>query len=242
LGQAEDEYADIPDDDEQAFAHVEKAFRTKLYDALDASDTGGIATAAYREYINKTVAAAKALNLPILQEFPIPHENGAWEAYQNFSSEVDHYLVQINIRNARRIRGYSVAFDPVTKEKIRHYLSQIKTIVDRLEKISDHKREALYAKINALAGEVDRDRTKYEAYAALAIEISNTTGTVARKLKPAGGFLDHIAKLFGSAKETEETKALPAPQKRLEPPRRQLAPPADESRHPRGDLDDEIPF
>jgi hypothetical protein len=219
LGQAEDEYADIPDDDEQAFAHVEKAFRTKLYDALDASDTGGIATAAYREYINKTVAAAKALNLPILQEFPIPHENGAWEAYQNFSSEVDHYLVQINIRNARRIRGYSVAFDPVTKEKIRHYLSQI-----------------------ALAGEVDRDRTKYEAYAALAIEISNTTGTVARKLKPAGGFLDHIAKLFGSAKETEETKALPAPQKRLEPPRRQLAPPADESRHPRGDLDDEIPF
>src|SRR2546429_72841 len=140
LPEAKDEYADIPDDDEQAFAHLEKAYRKNLNDALEASDSGNISGIAYREYINKTVAAAKALNLPILHDFPIPFENGAWEAYQNFSSHVDHYLVQINIRHARRSRGYSVAFDSTAKEKIRHYLGQIKAIVDRLEKISDHKR------------------------------------------------------------------------------------------------------
>jgi hypothetical protein len=51
LPDSEDEYADITEDDEQAFAHLEKAFRTKLFDALDVSNTGGIVGAAYREYI-----------------------------------------------------------------------------------------------------------------------------------------------------------------------------------------------
>jgi hypothetical protein len=105
----------------------------------------------------------------------------------------------------------------LTKEKIRHYLGQVKAIVDRLEKISDAKREALYDRINDLLSEVDHNRTKYEAYAALAIEVSNTTGSVARNLRPAGSLLDRIAKLFGSAKEAENTKALPPPQKRLSP-------------------------
>ena len=74
-----------------------------------------------------------------------------------------------------------------------------------------------------MSDEIDRDRTKYDAYAALAIEMSNTGGKVARNLRPASRLLDGIGKLFGMAKEAETT----VPQLRLEAPRLQLAPPSD---------------
>ena len=92
--------------------------------------------------------------------------------------------------------------------------------MNRLE-VDIRKKEALYYRITALSDEVDRDRTKYDAYAGLAIEISNTGGKVARNLRPVSRLLDAIGKLFGMAQDAEADK----PQLQLEGPRLQLTPP-----------------
>ena len=67
---------------------------------------------AHLSYINRTVAAAKTLHLGILQDFEIPsHRVNLWDAYQEFNTIVEHYMVQIQIAHGRRVRGYSVRLD-----------------------------------------------------------------------------------------------------------------------------------
>jgi hypothetical protein len=135
-------------------------------------------------------------------------------------------MVQIQIVHGRRVRGYSVQLDALTKSKIRHYLEKIREIIDRLE-VPLPKKEALTARITALSDEVDRDRTRFDAYAGLALEIAATGGEVAQRLNPVRKFLDSIASLLGYAKQAENARpALPAPheRKRLTPPRKERLP------------------
>lgn len=124
----------------------------------------------------------------------------------------------MQIRRARRVQGYSVRFDRATKEKLRHHLEQIRVLVDKAE-LGETKKEALFKKINALQAEIDRDRTRFEALAALTIEASGTLGEALEKSK-IESLLDKVAYLFWGAKQ-EETKRLPPPteRKRIEPPR-----------------------
>ena len=55
-------------------------------------------------------------------------------------------------------------------------------IFDSLE-VEEKKKEALFAKLSALEQEVDRDRTRYDAYAALSIEIAGVVGQVIENSK-----------------------------------------------------------
>ena len=130
---------------------------------------------------------------------------------KEFRTVVEHYLVQV--QNPAQppsawdtLCGWTVA----TKSKIRHYLEKIREIVDRLE-VPLPKKEALSAKITALSDEVDRDRTRFDAYAGLALEMAATGGEVAHWLNPARKFLDSIAGLLGYAKQAEDARpSLPA--------------------------------
>jgi hypothetical protein len=241
--------ANLPDDPELAFVHLEKKFREEMnanLERADNSQSNSLTAAAYTQYINHTIAIAKELGLEILQEWQTDFSENTYYRQQQFVADVDHYLIRIQIRHTRRTKGYSVAFDHPTKAKIRHHLSQIKDTVDRLE-IPQTKKEALYAKIGALESEVDRDRTRFDVYSALLLEAATTTGKAARKLKPLMKLLQPITVLFANAKEDENTQLrLPPPEtlKRLEPPQLKLAAPEPEPepRTPINDLDDDIPF
>jgi len=240
-----EEYTDLPEEDEQAFIKLERKFRAELHqESRLANESEQNDYSPYLSYINRTVAAAKTLHLGILHDFEIPsHRANLWDAYQEFNTIVEHYMVQIQIVHGRRVRGYSVQLDPSTKSKIRHYLDKIREIVDRLE-VPLPKKEALTAKITALTDEVDRDRTRLDAYAGLAVEMAATGGEVAQRLNPARKFLDSIAGLLGYAKQAEDARpSLPAPheRKRLTPPRKERLPAPEPTRQP-DLLDDDIPF
>lgn len=215
----DDLYSDLPEDHELAFLKLEDIFRKELFVRTKQTPPSPIH---YIQYLNKTHAAARALELPVLEKMEGPNVTNAANLFAIVSPEIENYIIQTKIRHGRRAKGYSVALDAITKEKVRHLISQIRSIVDRLE-IDVRKKEALYARITALNDEVDRERTKYDAYAGLAIEISNTAGKVARNLRPASRLLDAIGKLLGAAKDAEVEK----PQLRLEAPRLQLTPPSD---------------
>ncbi len=242
---ADEAYTDLPEEDEQAFMQLEKKFRAEMNEELNEAEQRQVNNdTAYLSYINRTVAAAKTLHLGILQDFEIPsHRVNLWDAYQEFNTIVEHYMVQIQIAHGRRVRGYSVRLDPSTKSKIRHYLEKIREIVDRLE-VPLPKKEALSARITALSDEVDRDRTRFDAYAGLALEMAATVGEVAQRLNPVRKFLDSIAGLLGYAKQAEDARpSLPAPheRKRLTPPRKERLPAPEPPRQP-DLLDDDIPF
>jgi hypothetical protein len=138
-------------------------------------------------------------------------ENVDFQTYQNFSKRVKHYRTRLEIRHGRRVQGYSVRFDGPTKTKVHHLLAQIRAVFSKLE-VDEQKREALFSKLADLEAEVDRNRTRFDAYAALAIEVADVTGEVVGRSRILE-VLDAVARLFGVAKKDEAPRQLPAPTK-----------------------------
>lgn len=145
--------------------------------------------------------------------------------------------MQIRIRHSRRAKRYSVALDDATKQKIRHHLTQLKELADKLE-ISTAKREAILDRILALEIEMERERTRFDVVASFILEVSTVAGEVGDKLEPWRKWIDSIAGLLGRAKEKDaQNPGLPPPEerKKIEPPKGRAAP-----EEKRGD--DEPPF
>ncbi len=101
----------------------------------------------------------------------------------------------------------------------------MRQIVDRLE-IDTARKETLHARIDALAKEVNRDRTRFEAYAALVITACERGDEAVGKLRNVGRLIQLVGQTFGKAKRQEEdaSKRFPPRQepKKIEPPRKAL--------------------
>ena len=243
---SDDELLNLPDDPELAFVQYEEMLRQRVQTEIT-NYQGQNDTALQIEYMNSVMSVAKALGLDVLQswgDLEVNKKDDVIRAqYHQILADVASYTVQVRVRYARRTRSYSVALDPTAKQKIRHYLGQIKEIVDRLE-VSDSKRERLYSKISALENEVSRDRTRFDAAMALILEGADTGGEAGRKLEPLRKLLDSITGVIKSASEDEERNiprlATPERPKQIQPPRKEL--PSPKTDDGSSDLDDEIPF
>jgi hypothetical protein len=87
-------------------------------------------------------------------------------------------------------------------------------------------------------GLVDRDRTRFDAYAGLVVETAGVVGDVMERSRILE-VLDAIAKIIWRSKKEEGTKELPAPStpKRIERPR------TSKPNSAKGDeMNDEVPF
>lgn len=227
-------YDDLPDDPEEAFLHLEAVFRTECEQKIREAHQEERVDIYYIQYISKVLGAISELGIEShFAKRSVPSiEDVDYQTYVNLSKDVEHYRTMLQIRRARRRKEFSVALDQATKIKLRHMLSQMREIVDRLE-VSESKKEALFAKINALETEIDRDRTRFDIVAALWMEGCEKFGDGAEKLKPLRDLLESIGSVFKQAKKLEgaDTPRLPpaARPKQIEPPK-----PTSES--------DDIPF
>jgi hypothetical protein len=234
-----DLYNTLPRDPEKAFLLLEKHFREECEQRIATAAEGDNIRAFYVDYIAQVLAAISELGLANEFNDRVPAiEDVDYNTYLNFSKDVKHYRTSLEIRHGRRLQGYSVSFDPATKEKLRHHIAQIRTIFDSL-KIGDDRKEALFQKLNALEAEIDRHRTRFDAYAALVIETAGVMGEAVERSRVLR-VLDLIAKVIWGAKAEEEAKQLPpmSKPKQIEPPR------APKPRAPTDFInpDDEIPF
>ena len=153
----DEEYVDLPEDKELAFLHLEKEFRTKLEENLEHSENNNSYVYYYREYVSMVMAAATELDIDYFDgtDWSITDRN-SWDDYKSFALAVAQYRTQVRIRHSRRTKGYSVALDHATKEKIRHHLTQLKELASKLE-VPETKRDAIFAKILTLEKELERE-------------------------------------------------------------------------------------
>jgi hypothetical protein len=240
-------YANLPRDPEKAFLHLERYYRERCEEQVKKAHQDEDVGHFWAEYIGRVLAAIRELGLtPQFDNERMPKvEEIGYNTYINFGKEVEYYRTQLLIRHGLRVQGYSLALDSATKQKISHHLTKIREIVHKLE-VTDEKKESLYSKIEALQLEVDRDRTRLDAYADLVIGATGAVGEAVEKLEPLRKWLDSIARLLWIS-QTEETRKLPAPEKRkqIEPPRPSSGYPFAKSNTgsaPREDMNDEIPF
>lgn len=231
-------YAELPADPELAFLILEQRYRDECNRQVDSVSEDERTNVFYVDYIAQVLAIIKALGLEAEFDTEVPKiEEVSYHTYINFSKDVKYYRTILEIKHGRRVQKFSVRFDGATKQKIRHHLTKVREIVENME-VSQDKKEALFLKIGALEQEVERDRTRFEAYAALVIESAGILGDAADKLEPVRKWLDTIGRVIWGAKKEEDAKQLPPPPelKRIQPP--QTAEQLPEN----GNLDDDIPF
>jgi hypothetical protein len=225
----DDEIDGLPEDPEEAFVALERIARGRFEDGVQENYNEYPELA--RWYMSVVLPAARQYGIDSLRGFRRPDDEAEGQgALRDFMGEVSHAVTELQLRIATRTRQYSVAFDQATKIKLRHLLGKIRETVDGLN-VTSAKREALYRRINALQGEIDRERTRVEALAALAIEVSDAA-------EPFVQQIERLTQAFGLSKRSEdEQRRLPAPKesKRISPPKamRQTLEDA---------LDEEIPF
>lgn len=223
-------YDDLPDDPELAFLSLEAHFKKECEETIAKAHEEQRLDIYYMQYISRVLAVIEELHLESqVSGRSIPSiEDVNFSTYVDFSKDVEHYRTMLQIRHARRRKEFSVALDTPTKLKLRHLLTQIKETIDKLD-ISESKKEALFSKIAALESEINRDRTRFDAVAALWIEGCEKLGEGVEKLEPLRKLINSLGNLLGAAKKEEEALRLPAPKtpKQIEPPKA---------------LDDDIPF
>lgn len=229
----------LPDDPPKAFVKLERQFRSAMHSELRDEDGNYHPDMSHFRYINRVLTAVHVLGLNILQNWKISESQSYKDInrdFDNFTLSIDAEVLRINLSLGERRNRYSVLLTPADKQKIRHYVEQIKTIIDGVE-LRTAKKDSLYKKINAFLKDVDQIRTGLETFSDMAIGLAHIGGEAAKELEPARRRVDSIARLMGRNHDIEEAHrelTAPVPLRRIEPPRLQISSPAD--------LDDEIPF
>jgi hypothetical protein len=240
---------ELSEDPELAFVEFEERLRADMNDSIRDMDGWDYIQGQKLYYISKLMAFHDAHGFTFLERPKLARSMGTNDfriGFDNFLDEVVYWSTQIQVRHAQRLRSIStvLALTPEIKKQIHHFINRTRAIVEPVD-LPIAKKEAIWVKLNALADEVDRDRTKAEAATALALEIAGATGEAAKRLSPVKEIIDAITNLFAKAKEMTEFRRLPAPSgpKRLEGPPKQLPKPqSDKASESFGDIDDDIPF
>ncbi len=241
----DEELHSLPEADGEAFVAGERIMRDRLNTAIseqegyDNNNTDHLTLS----YMNNVIALAANLGIAEIAnwEYAKPGHH-AWHQFSTFAADVDACTMRLRIAHVRRAKEYSVLLDANAKKKFGRLLDELRSTVEKLE-ISDAKRQRLLARINALQAEIDRERTRYEVFAALMIEAADDVGEAAKRLEPAVQLLERIGAAFGSAKRSEpQQKQLPpaSKPKQIEGPKAPVV--AKKKNGFDKALDDEIPF
>ena len=216
------ELENLPDDPELAFVQYERRLQRRL---------GKHAWRSYnfeveRDYVNKLLAFMSVHHIESGNIDTEPPEDEVYflRYFRKFIGEIQGMIMQIKLRS--KDRSKLVYISPEYRQQIHYYLMEIRSIIDRIH-LPVKKREAIMTKLNKLADEVDRDRTRPEAWSGLALELADTGGEIAERLAPARKIIDSIANVFAKAKELGEQLGLPpgSEPKQIEGPKKQLPAP-----------------
>jgi hypothetical protein len=231
------EYLDLPDDPEMAFA----VLQSRKYAALEASweENRGGGWFLERRYVDTLIAFDEVHDLGILTAFRNP-PNDDLECsgfFGDFRRNAEIASQKIMMEAARRLKTGTqsiIVLDATARQTIHTFINAIREKLNELA-LPERRRESLFAKLNAFAAEVDRNRTRTEAFYAFAVETARTAREVNDELKPLQQTIDRVFDWIEKAKKW--TDVLPAweERKKIEGPPKRLPQPSQE-------LDDEIPF
>lgn len=229
------QYEELPDDNYAAFLQLESEFRAE-FNATSEDSNWSYAAA---DYMNKTMHAAKALEVEALAHYQRPpsYKNPEFsEIFDAFLHDVDGVIVQIRITNARHRKGMSVGFSPEQKTKIHALIEKIRKEVDGSNS-SASKKEKLFHILSALSKETSNPRTKFESFGDLARGLAGLSSDIAKEgAEPWWKWFKLAMGVVDEAKESEPLLPRPPEIKRIEPPRKELPKPE------RANVDDDIPF
>ena len=231
------EYVNLPDDPEMAFAVLQQRTYAVLERIWESTESH-----AWREeqrYIDTLIAFDDVYNLGILTDFRNSPSGGDdfRQFLDNFCRHAEISSRKIKMEAARRLKTGEqtiVVLDSTARQAIHTLINAIREKLNELA-LPENKRGSLFNKLNAFAAEVDRNRTRTESFLSFVVDLARTAGVVRDELEPLQQPIDRVLDLIEKANKWHD--ALPAwkDRKSIEGPPKRLAP-------PQQDLDDDIPF
>ena len=227
---------------EQKFCIIEGIARRKLAESRLASGPNDYAEYDDFEYMVTVLAAAQEFGIDDLSGYEIPwrSEDGCDDRCRMFRAEATRISQRLLFRHGTQTK--SVALDAATKEKISHWLKQMRKSVQQAD-VSVEKKDRLFGLIDQLQAEVDHERTPVQAVGELWVTICTYMGEGVKNLEPVARFVERVGGALGLAKQEEDALPKLPPlrdRQRLEPPQN-AASKKDKNGFDKA-LDDEIPF
>jgi hypothetical protein len=231
------EYLDLPDDPEEGFAVLQRR-KYKSLEAIWDADRGG-GWHHERRYVDGLVAFDEVHDLGILIAYRNPPKSNDQfsDFFQDFSRHAEIASQKILMEAARRAKVGAqqvVVLDATSRKTIHTLIEAIREKLNELT-LSETKRDSLFDLLNLFAAELDRNKTRTEAFFAFAIEAARTAREVKDELefKPLQQTIDRVLDWLDKAKRLKDALPPWSERKKIEGPQRRL---------PSPDLDDEIPF
>ena len=231
------EYVELPDDPEMAFAVLQQRMYAALRQMWESEQRRSLYEE--RRYFDTLIAFDEVHDLGILTAFrnPPSDEGEFHEFFENFCRQSEISSQKIKMEAARRIKSGAetiVVLDSTSRQAIHALVHAIREKLNELA-LSENKRESLFNKLNAFAAEVDRNRTRTEAFLSFVVDVGRTAGAVKDELKPLKQPIDRVLDLIEKASKPNDKLPPWKDRKRIEGPPKRLDP-------PRQDLDEDIPF
>lgn len=239
---------ELPDDPRLAFGLIVERttdWLSKRLAEVDESEQSSwrVYEAAQLKAMNVIIASAKHYEVKPFADMVVPTKGEFNDSvFDEFQSDLDHYVIQMVLDNAGRARRDSAIIDSKAREKIRDYINGLKRVIDEAD-VSEAKRSALRSKLQAFEGELDKARVPVFALARILLEVVSLTANVAA-LHDSPTFHKLISNTFHAVAvvkaEDDQNRQLPP----SEPPRALLPPRPPQARGPKEDYDlnDDIPF
>ncbi|TKV74723.1 hypothetical protein [Rhizobium sp. AU243] len=193
------------------------------------------------EFMGKVLSAASALNITEFDSWELPPRGRVYEVYDEFSYQVQRYVMTVQIRQTRAHKVYSVCLSDAEKDRIHALVNEIASVIQKSD-LEERKRNSLFAKLNLFIADVDRSRTRFDNAMLFMLEGAALAQEYGKALNPLNELFKRIGDVMGKAKSAEPDQAqLPPPEvpKKLEAPQKKIeGPKGGFSR----DMDDDIPF
>jgi len=235
----ENEYIELPDDPEEAFAALQRHKYKSLEQAWEDNRNGSWHIE--RQYVDTLLAFDEVHSLGILTEFRNPPNNDSKfsDFFQDFRRHAEIASQKIMMEAARRMKtGAStiVILDAAARSAIHTLIEKIREKLNEL-KLPESKRDALFNKLNSFAAEIDRNRTRTEAFYAFALDVARTAREINDELKPLQQSIDRVLGWLDKASKWKDALPPWSDRKKIEPPPKRLPKPELSDI-----IDDDIPF
>ena len=242
----DEEYASLPDDDDECFVRFESIYRGNMTQMIDKNNNLNFDQAVQQQYMAAVAAVAEECRIPNIH-LRLDQERNFGEIFSHFSLAVQGEVARIRIRTRGSRNPYSVQLLPNTRSKIENYLDRIRDIVENSDMRLDRK-NVLRSRLDDLAAELKHQRFGFaKAMAVLgAVLVGFASTTTISAEGPAA--VNNIMKLISVEKDSEDSARLrltPSPKALTGPPKKgdfapnNQASPWEPSKHV---VDDEIPF
>jgi hypothetical protein len=238
----QDEMDDLPDDDPQAaFTRFVEIARRRLADflrSLDDDESGWHERKeAQHGFMNVVIAAAKRFEIKPLAKLEVPKASRfGSDDYDNFRTDLEHYLTQLLLSNSAREKRDSVLLTTEFKQTIRTYVFNLREIIEKSDAIDETKRRELLKHLADFEAALEKKRLSIMSVALVMIALAGAPGALGSSIDVANKLLLNILRTVGDAKHHDDAmRRLPsaAPVLAITGPREDPA---------TADMDDDIPF